>query len=236
MSKRSFMSVLALLSMTASCQKWGVGSQSEGDVQSAQSLPAPLPVRGSFRAVEIWGFTEDDRGAKKPLHAEARELEEDVWTTHFSLDSGGSGVIEGMQKCTGLSVSNSTPNSLRPQKVLNIIFGAIGAVGLVSRAADDLQCVSSENGLLKNMVPSIPMRNFFGTEFRGFSKNLGFVGEEKSMTAADNECRKLRGWRYVNIAGAETCIGFRDALANKIRLIVIRPGDIHPIRIDLDRK
>jgi len=55
------------------------------------------------------------------------------------------------------------------------------------------------------------------------------------MTAADSECRKLRGWRYINIATAETCIGFRDPLANKIRLIVIKQGEIHPIRIDMDR-
>lgn len=237
MRRPLYISFLAVLTLTASCQKLSAEQQTgSSEVQSSGFVHTPLPVRGTFRTSEVWGFTEDDRDERKPLHAVIGDLDERVWTARFDLDSNGSGIIEGMEKCTGVARSNSTPNSIRPHQALNVLFGIMGAVGLVSRTVADVQCVAAADGIVRNMVPSNPRRNLFGKNITEFSKNLGFVGEGVSMSAADNECKRLRGWRHVNILGAETCIGFRDALANKIRLIVIRPGDIHPIRVDMVRK
>jgi hypothetical protein len=232
-----YISFLAALTLTASCQKLSAEQHmGSSDAQTSVLHHAPLPVRGIFRTSEVWGFTEDDRGERKPLHAVIDDLDERVWTARFDLDSSGAGIIEGMEKCTGVAGTNSTPNSIRPHQALNVLFGIMGAVGFVSRTVADVQCLTASDGIVRNMVPSNPRRNLFGKNITEFSKNLGFVGEGVSMSAADNECKRLRGWRHVNILGAETCIGFRDAHAKKIRVIVIRPGEIHPIRVDMVRK
>ena len=97
------------------------------------------------------------------------------------------------------------------------------------------RCVNSENGFIETIVPVARSNNFFGQSSPYLNKNLGFLGEGTSSTAAENECKRLRGVRFVKINGSSACVGFKDALAKQIRVITTPTSSVYAVRVDFER-
>ena len=126
-------------------------------------------------------------------------------------------------------------NSLIGSRVLLTANGIVGGIHLISSTIDIAQCVASENGFVDAMTPVSQSSNFVGQPDPRLAKNLGFAGEGVSSTAAENECKKLLGLRFIYVNKSSACVGFRDGSANRIRFITVPPGAIYSVRVDFER-
>jgi hypothetical protein len=98
---------------------------------------------------------------------------------------------------------------------------------------DLLSCASSKNGTYKDLIQTTPERNLFGQPV--LAKNLGVFGEQTSGQAVENECRKLRGARFINVGGSSACVGYTDGSASKLKFLIIPNGEIYAIRVNMTR-
>ena len=78
--------------------------------------------------------------------------------------------------------------------------------------------------------------DFWGRATPQLPANVGVYGESAGVRAADAECRGLRGVRWLSIGdGGAACIGYADAAAQTLKLMLQRPGDIYVQRMVLRR-
>ncbi|HYX38000.1 MAG TPA: hypothetical protein VE954_33280, partial [Oligoflexus sp.] len=52
---------------------------------------------------------------------------------------------------------------------------------------------------------------------------------------SDKECNLMRGVRYVRVGQADACIGYNNALATELKILLQRPGEIRVQRVILRR-
>lgn len=235
-SKRLSRTALCAVAMSwvAACHP--TSSNSDANVESSSSSNSkPLPISGVWQATDVWASKQESDGTLKPVRASSEDLKNGLWRVQIDLNSEGSGFMQGLVKCKGPADATSTPSRVKPYQALNAMFGLMNLVNLIRRTMDEFECANSPNAVLSSLVPVSPSRNFFGQPMDSVAKNLGVVGEEKSLYAVDNECRKLRGMRLVNVQNASACVGFTDATANKIRFLIIPVGEIHAIRVNMKR-
>lgn len=222
----------ALLSALA-CQP--LTKSVESDVASAGGGAKPLPIEGTFKATEVWASTEESPGVRKAVHAASDELENGLWRVKLSINPEGTGLIQGLVKCQVLGPATRTPPRLNSFQVMNALFGLLSLPNLIRQSSDDVKCATSADGAIQSLLVVSPSRNFLGQDQTSMPKNLGLVGESRSLYAVDNECAKLRGVRFVNIRDSSACIGFTDSKANRIRFLILPPGEIYAIRVNMVR-
>lgn len=231
---RKLIYTLANIAAVSGCSP-KLSSQSDSTFQAAEAKQA-LPMTGTWRATQFSGFTLDDRGNAKPLRAGKPQLNPESWRLKFDLDSRGNGLIAGKIFCrakAGLLLG--VPNSLVGSRVLLTANGIVGGIHLIASAIDIAQCMASENGFIDTMIPVSQASNFIGQPDPRLAKNVGFAGEGVSSTSAENECKKLRGIRFINVNNSSACVGFSDGSANRVRFITVPPGAIYAVRVDFER-
>lgn len=208
-------------------------SQTESDVLASSSAQA-LPIVGTFQATELFTFYEE-AGQRKAVHAKEEELKKGLWRVRIDLDSQGNGLIQGLLKCRGPVGTNSRPATIRDEQPLNALFGLLGLTFLINRTVQEVSCAGSPEGAVASLLPVARTRTFFGTDVEGVAKNLGVFGEGKSMKAVDDECRRLRGHRFVTIKDSTACVGYTDASAKNIRFLIVPTGEIYAVRVNMKR-
>lgn len=223
--------IFASIFVLAACHP--VGSKSASETLATTS--APLPIIGTWKATDVWGSVEENGGERKAVRANAKDLQSGLWRVKLEIDSQGIGLIQGLVNCRGPVNVNSTPNRIQSTSVMNAIFGLLSLPNLVKRTIDGFDCAKSPDGAISSMLSVVPSGNLFGQRHTSLAKNLGVFGEGKSLHAADNECRKLRGVRFVNVKDSSACVGFTDAKANNIRFLILPPGEIYAVRVNLTR-
>jgi hypothetical protein len=212
-----------------------LSSQSDSTFQAAEAKQS-LPITGTWRATQFSGFTLDDNGHAKPLRAGKSQLNPESWRLKFDLDSQGDGLISGKIFCrTKAGLLHGVHDNLVGSRVLLTANGIVGGIHLIASAIDIAQCMASENGFIEAMTPVSRSSNFVGQPDPRLAKNIGFAGEGVSSTAAENECKKLLGLRFINVNKSSACVGFRDGSANRIRFIAVPPGAIYAVRVDFER-
>jgi len=232
MNSLSALLSFALLSALA-CQP--LTKSLDSDVTSTSGRAKPLPIEGTFKATEVWASTEESPGVRKAVHAASDELENGLWRVKLSINSEGTGLIQGLVKCQVPGPATRTPQRLQSFQVMNALFGLLSLPHLIIQTHNDMQCASKAEGAIQSHLIVNPSRNFFGQAQTSMPKNLGLVGEVKSLHAVDNECAKLRGVRFVTIRDSSACVGFTDSTANKIRFLILPPGEIYAIRVNMVR-
>ncbi|MBM3382743.1 MAG: hypothetical protein FJY29_09920 [Betaproteobacteria bacterium] len=228
--------LVSTLFVGAACYNQKANSTApESDVLAAQQR-ASLPVTGTWRATHLYGFTRNDEGKTVPLRAAKSELNKESWRLQFNIDSEGDGYLSGKMFCRLKATKISAlGDNLSGSRFLLTANGIVGGIHLLATAIEMGRCTASESGFTETLVPVNRALNFLGQPDPRLDKNLGFAGEGISTTAAEKECRTLRGVRFITINNSAGCVGFRDALANKIRFIVVPAGEVHAVRVDFER-
>ncbi|NBX18279.1 MAG: hypothetical protein EBR09_13025 [Proteobacteria bacterium] len=231
--KSPFFNTLFIFLALTGCYPSSTGN--DAATLSSVSRREALPLNGTFKATQVWASSEDGFGARTAVHAKAEDLNTPLWRVRLSIDSEGSGMIQGLVKCTGPAPTTGSPSRIKPHQVLNLMFGALGMANLIRQTLDDVQCARSADGAIASLLAVNPSRNFIGNLQESLPKNLGVFGEVKSLQAADNECRKMRGFRYINVQQSSACVGFTDASANRVRFLILPPAEIYVVRVDMVR-
>lgn len=196
-----------------------------------------LPITGSWVTTQLWGFKKDSFGNLVRLNVTKAKLDKNSWKVEFDLNSEGNGVILGRVLCSKVGNKiEGIDSNLSGSRVLMTANGIVGGIHLIASFVEIGRCMVSDDGFIDTVVPVSRASYFFGQPHARIDRNLGFVGEATSSTAADNECRRLRGVRYINMNRSTSCIGFRDAKANQIRFIGVPLGAVHAIRVDFERQ
>jgi hypothetical protein len=224
-------SITTSLLFLAACHPVSKDAESETLATRAE----PLPIIGTWKATDVWGSFEESAGERKAVRASAKDLQNGLWRVKLEIDSQGIGLMQGLVQCTGPTNVTSTPNRIQQASVMNAIFGLLSLPNLVKRTIDGVDCAKSPNGAISSMLSVVPSGNMFGQRHTSLPKNLGVFGEGKSISAADNECRKMRGVRFVSVKDSSACVGFTDAKANNIRFLILPPGEIYAMRVNLTR-
>lgn len=224
-------SITTSLLFLAACHPVSKDAESETLATRAE----PLPITGTWKATGVWGSFEESAGERKAVRANAKDLQSGLWRVKLEIDSQGIGLIQGLVNCRGPINVTSTPNRIQSTSAMNAIFGLLSLPNLVKRTIDGFDCANSPEGAISSLLPVAPSGNIFGQRQNSLPKNLGVFGEGKNTSAADNECRKLRGVRFVNVKDASACVGFTDSKANNIRFLILPAGEIHVIRVNLTR-
>jgi hypothetical protein len=232
--KSPFFNTLFIFLALTGCYPSSTGNNSE--ILSGAAKREALPINGTFKATQVWGSSEDGFGVRTAARAKAEDLNMPLWRVRLSLDSEGSGMIQGLVKCSGPAPTTVSPSRIKPHQVLNLMFGALGMAYLIRQTIDDVQCAQSADGAIASLLAVNPSRNFIGNLQESLPKNLGVFGEVKSLQAADTECRKMRGFRYVNVQQSSACVGFTDASANHVRFLILPPAEIFVVSVDLVRE
>lgn len=188
-----------------------------------QSAGAPLPVVGTWIAESYDGFSYNALGEKSFFKLDAVGLRNEDWQVETQIDQSGRGVFKTILTCEKTALAKAVKPSKIPVAWSPDIFPSV----LQFRNCDSGKEVS-ENG----------SQVFLPASENSVGKNLGIKNNPKSLKA---QCDELRGKRYVSQAtpsgrrGADGCLGFSDAAANKLALILLPRGEIHGLRIDFKR-
>ena len=205
------------------------------DVQSTNGKSA-LPISGKWTATGLWGFTQDENGRVSKIYASREKLTHDSWKVEFNLNSEGDGYLFGRSLCkTEAQKIEGSGKNLSGNRLLLTSNGVLGGLYLLSTVVEMGRCVSSKDGFMEAIMPVSRASHFFGQPVARIDRNLGFVGEGVSSSAADQECHSLRGVRFVSMNKSVSCVGFRDSKANQLRFIVVPAGTIYAVRIDFER-
>jgi hypothetical protein len=223
-----------LFTLFAACHPM-ILTSTDSDTQAARTVQLPLPISGIWKATEVWGSQTNDAGERVPLHAKSDKLNSDTWRVLMDIDPKGGGLIRGLVACRGPGEATTTPSRVRPQTELNALFGALNLISLILRTKTEVECAASSAGAIGRIIPVTPAINFFGQPEPRVSKNLGVFGEAANVNAVENECRSLRGVRFVSIDRASACVGFSDSSANNIRFLIIPAGEIYAVRVNMKR-
>lgn len=196
----------------------------------------PLAISGTWQATEIWAFRTNQLGERTASHEKSDKLKNDFWRTVININSDGEGSLQGIAHCQGPGPANSLPNSIRSNQAFNALTGLLSLPDILNSTNDSINCAKSSGRGLATAIPVNHSRDFFGRKLSSLPKNLGVFGEKKSVTAADSECRTLRGVRFINVKDAAACVGFTDGSANQLRFLIVPPGEIFAMRVDMQRE
>jgi hypothetical protein len=204
--------------------------------QAAQAVTA-LRITGDW-AVSRWqGQVTTMRGSiaehhRVDLRAEAGDPR---GTMTFDLDADGNGRLRASARCQlGDFLPPGGPPAQPTGGSAAIVGGAFGAISLLIDLARLLSCDPSVP--VTKEIQVFRRTDFFGRSEQRLAANVGVYGERAGVTAADAECRQLRGARWLSLSdGGVACIGFADAQARTLKMMLQRPGEIYVQRLLLRR-
>ena len=224
---------LAVFVAVGSCK---LSSKENGHTSEALAVvDSRLPVRGTFGLVSFDSWNEKAGGGRVSVSQKFDPRSESNRST-FDLDASGDGTISGMGSCNLQSPSGMKRSSaLVGSASWDGMRGAVGAVYLLAALAEMMECVTHQPGTLtKKSISVRTEHDLMGREVRTLSKNLGFVGGKGQD--ATSECKTMLGTRHVIIhEKASACIGFEDSTAEKLKIIMVKHGEIYANRVKLIR-
>ncbi|NBX18764.1 MAG: hypothetical protein EBR09_15530 [Proteobacteria bacterium] len=183
-----------------------------------------IPIVGSWIAESYNGYSYEIGGERKPVFAGVDQLRVSDWQLETRIDSKGTGYLKTKIDCekpvrsgTGFSSGIPVPRSFT-------VF------------PDALQLRTCDKG---QPVRHHQTHTLQALQQRSIPRNLGIHGVEKPVSEL---CSELRGSRYVRQetsflrnAGSTGCIGFTDAGAQKMAMIVVPDGELYALRINFKR-
>lgn len=190
----------------------------------------PLPISGTWNWVHFQGVNTEKTFKKWNLEkARAPKL-------LFGLDSDGVGAITSSRTCTptdpkigsGLvpEIAPGSPTT-RGAAVINVLGNIAELFGTI--------CDPASPGTDTKTVLQAPMLWGARSEFDDTWGTAHSEGKFSGKAAADNECHKLRGWRFVSIDKNIACIGYVDRTATKLRMLVNSSPTLVVQRLELVR-
>jgi len=212
------MSVLLGLNILACAPKRAQNSES-----SAESVRAGLPIVGTWVAELYQGYFYHAPSERKTVRLEGSELRPELWQLESNLDASGQGYLKTMIECKSSAAKAETAVSVIP---------APRGIFLFPSGVDIRNCD------LGKQVETHERLNIYSIGEAALPRNLGLDGKVDSLVKT---CSKLRGHRYINQTalnprlGASGCIGFADAEANKLSLLLVPRGEVHAVRVDFRR-
>lgn len=229
---KAIFTIFALTSLSLFSCFHKVNADETSQRQGASSKRA---ITGQWRTSEVWS-SYDSGDSRKAIFRREDQLKDGFWNVKTDIDANGNGYIEGVQSCQGPGVATSGPARISDFRALNVLGGIFGLLSLLKDAKEMAECVKSPTGGISSLVLVHGQKNFLNQDMNSVSKNLGVFGEKVDTHAVDNECKQLKGVRFVTIANASACVGFSDATNNKIRFLIVQPGEIYAIRVNMRRE
>jgi hypothetical protein len=224
---------LAVIVVACACKPQQKNTSAEA--ASVSVSDSRIAVRGTFGLMSLDSFKQQENGETIPVGQKFDAMASEN-RAEFELDSSGDGIISGMGQCV-LSdfTAKRQASSIVGNSAWDGLKGGVGAVYLLVQIMGMLDCVKHPPGTLYKQSISVRTEyDLLGREVHTLSKNIGFAGGEKRD--ATRECKTMRGTRHVFIAErASACIGFEDAEAKKLKIIMVKNGDIYAIRIRMTR-
>jgi hypothetical protein len=195
-----------------------------GTDSSVSSTNRNLPVVGSWIAESYDGYFAERNGEIKSVHLVTEHLRVNDWQLESQLDSNGNGYLKTKIDCklaAGRRVETSSgipvPRSFK-------VF------------PDALQLRTCDNG---QPVEHHQTHTVIAAQKKSVPRNLGIHGVERSLS---DLCSELRGSRFIRQetgflrnSGSTGCVGFADAAAQKLSMIVVPDGEIYALRIAFRR-
>lgn len=196
----------------------------------------PLPISGVWQGVGLLGFKEESSGQVVPIQAGRSDLAGEACRVNLKVDALGNGTMRGMTLCRAdpKKLTGST-SILTGGGALLLANGLFGGISLIAEIATMSRCVRSQTGFIETIIPLARATDFFGHARRSLDRNIGYAGMSPSLHAAENDCKSLRGVRFVSIQNSSACVGFSDAYAKRLKFIIIPTGKIRAVRVDFEK-
>lgn len=194
----------------------------QGD-SSVESSRAGLPIVGTWVAELYQGYYYDAPNERTTVRLEGKQLRPELWQLESNVDASGQGYLKTMLECKSGAAKAEAAASGIPAPRGVFLFPSV---------------VDMRNCDLGKQVQAHERLNIFAIREANLPRNLGLDGKIDSLV---NTCSKLRGHRFINQtalnprSGASGCIGFADAEANKLSLLLVPRGEVHAIRVDFRR-
>lgn len=187
-----------------------------------------LPIIGTWVVESYDGYFYKSQNALIKVKLARDELRPTDWQLVSKIDSDGNGYLTTKIDCK--------PNASRPKSEHSGIRVPPG----FDLFPNPLKLRSCDGG---NTVVSQDTRITMGIRRSAIPANLGLDGNKNSLL---KECDSLRGCRYIQtqtsynylklaVAGSMGCIGFSDAGATKLSLLVVPVNEVRAIKVDFSR-
>jgi hypothetical protein len=227
---------IALVSLSLYAQGCAFDDQGAPDVESdvAAVSARALPITGEWALVSWKGHVTSGVGSAVEQLAVDRRFDARARTglATFDLDADGNGTIAGESRCAAhIPDRGGVPAGSRAS---NTVTGLYAVVSALWNLVETLRCDPTKPVAQTMRVRQ--MRGFFGGASRELWANVGVYGEAASVRAADAECEALRGARWLSFGDrGAACVGYADAGARTLKMLVQRPGEIHVQRLVMRR-
>lgn len=223
-----------LVLFAQACALDGAGDGDEVETDGAAVSARALSITGEWALVRWQGHVSTGTGSashEEPVDRRFDARERNGLAT-FDLDADGNGTISGQARCTpSLPDRGGIPSGSRAS---NAVTGLYAIVSAVWNLVATYRCDPSK--LERQTMRVWQKRGFFGGPSRELWANVGVLGEQGSTSSADAECRALRGARWFSFGSyGAACVGYADAEARTLQMLVQRPGEIHIQRLVMRR-
>lgn len=204
-----------LAANTIACHNSNNENTDESEISSREMKKTPLAISGTWRWVLFQGVNTEK------TYLQWKLKKEEAPKLLIGINSEGIGAITSDKSCTpqdpnfpqnGIpEVELSTP-AVRVAAIAHMI-GNIG--GLFNTF-----CNSKDPGQDTKVVIKAPQLWGNRTEFDDTFGTANPSGQFSGKAAADAECHKMRGWRFVSIDNNVACIGYLDRTATRLGMLV----------------
>jgi hypothetical protein len=210
--------------------------ETQDPAQIEQSVAA-LSISGEWAVVRWQGQITTTQGSiatEHPVDLRA-DAADRMGAVFFDLDAEGNGTLKAMERCRPADVLPSAGGLASPgSRSAALVSGAFGLIAAFVKLAEVAVCDPARPKSKQLQV--FRRSDFWGRATLQLPANVGVYGESAGVRAADAECRGLRGVRWLSIGdGGAACIGYADAGARTLKLMLQRPGDIYVQRMVLRR-
>jgi len=205
-------------------------SVAEDSDQTAAAISGGNAITGRWELATIKSYYDTGFAGSSVAqrhHVESSTLLGRGPVAEFNLDASGRGTITALETCRISIPGKRDDGQLGDIHGTPVALGVVGVLLLLEDVATIAESVKCAGGAREA-----------GTKYAyavgdSFPANLGVHGENKDPRAADAECHSLKGYRYVTLAGANACVGFRDAAGTALEMLVQAPGEIYLSRMTL---
>lgn len=209
--------------------------EGSGATEGAATTTGAIQISGEWAVVRVKGSVLEGAGAAVkdvPINR-AFEARSSTAKATLSIDGDGNGAMIGKKTCRPDIEQAREGVEKQATRGANFVTGAMMLVRAVAGLVESSHCRGGE--LEEATVRLWQTRGFFGRPDPRLPGNVGVLGEAKSGTSAESECKALHGARYVSMDTGSGCIGYADGAARTVRMLFVRVGEIYVQRIDMQR-
>jgi hypothetical protein len=208
---------------------------------SSKKGEAVRPIKGTFKATEIIGYTSvnnEERGVRlsPPF------IDEELMKLTVDINENGEGSLTGQSRCreivTRFTAAQSSSRGLLIDRGLAV--GASFVTTAVDLSACEIQLQDKpDQPLVTSSVKVSASLEANREPSENLPSNRGFLGVDTNSFAAQRECKKLNNMMLVTVKVSEetnrkarACIGFTDKESKKLRLILLPALASHAFMAD----